>query len=83
MSSWIPDIDQILSSIPLFIEEYGWYIVFTAIAYYFSLPYLDNWARERSLASANDPERRRILDAERNRVRARQAIAAAKASKEN
>jgi hypothetical protein len=39
---------------------------------YFSWPKIEEFRRQRSLAEANDPRRKAILDAERIRIRQRQ-----------
>lgn len=54
------------------IQRYGWYAVFTAIGLYFSWPQIQAFRNARSLADANNPQRRSILEAQRLRVRLQQ-----------
>jgi hypothetical protein len=54
------------------IQQFGWYVVFGIILLYFSWPKIEEFRRQRSLAEANDPRRKAILDAERIRIRQRQ-----------
>ena len=64
-------IDEILQSIQLFFENYGWYIVLGLV----SLRALRSSTRLRQLTNdlslrvANDPGRRRVLDEDRKRIR--------------
>ena len=51
------------------IQKYGWFVVIGAIILYFSWPYIEEFQRKRSLAEANNPQRRAVLDAQRLRVR--------------
>lgn len=54
------------------IQKYGWYAVFTAIGLYFSWPQIQAYRNALSLADANNPQRRSILEAQRLRVRLQQ-----------
>ena len=65
-----------------FFASYGWHMVFFLIIFYFSRPYLDKFMKQRSLAQANDPRRRQILDEERKRIRMYQQLDVFKAAKE-
>ena len=55
-----------------FIQRFGWFAVFTVIALYFSWPQIEAYRKARSLADANNPQRRAVLDAQRLRVRLQQ-----------
>lgn len=68
-------IDEYFGKLIVAIQDYGWYLVFLGIFWYMLQPTLEEWRRKRSLAQALDPERVRLLDAERKRVRAKQALA--------
>lgn len=70
------------SFIANFFASYGWSIVFVLIAMYFSWPYVNILMKKRSLAQANNPARKKILDEERKRVRMYQQLDVYKASKE-
>lgn len=54
------------------VQKYGWFAVFTAIGLYFSWPQIKAYQQARSLADANNPQRRAVLDAQRLRVRLQQ-----------
>ena len=54
------------------IQSYGWYFVALSLAIYFGWPQIIAFRNARSLASANDPKRRKVLDAERLAIRLRQ-----------
>ena len=71
-------IDEYVSLLVQLVQQWGWYVVFSFLAFYFLQPTLVQWQQQHSLAGANDPTRMRMLDAERDRVRARQAVAAVK-----
>lgn len=57
-----------------YIHYYGWYMVFILIALYYSRPYLKKLKEDRSLRSANDPQRRSALDAHKNLIRQQQQL---------
>ena len=79
---WLPTIiDEYLSLSIQLIQEYGWHLIFLLVTYYFMQPVLEDIRAHRNLRNANDPARVRVLNAERDRIRAKQAIAAAKALK--
>ena len=82
----IEDINDIIYSyiniIKQFFASYGWRIVFCLIIFYYSRPYLDKFMKQRSLAQANDPKRKQILDEERKRIRMYQQLDVYKSSKE-
>ena len=63
--------DEYLHYIQHFIEDYGWYIVFSLIAIYLAQPYLTQYKQQRSLESANDPDRVAILRRDMQRARDR------------
>jgi hypothetical protein len=49
-------------------------VVFALIAYYLAGPYIEQLKSSRSLAAANNPERLKILNVERQRVRMEQQL---------
>ena len=63
--------DEYLHYIQHFIEDYGWYIVFSLIAIYLAQPYITQYKQQRSLESANDPDRVSILRRDMQRARDR------------
>ena len=65
-----------------FFAKYGWPIVFCLLSLYMAWPILETIMKKRSLAQANNPHRRKILDEERKRVRMYQQLDVFKASKE-
>jgi hypothetical protein len=75
-------IDAAFFSLQRFFESYGWYVVFSCVAMYVARPYVAAWARRRSLQQANDPQRVKVLDAERRRVRVHQQLDVMKAHRE-
>lgn len=75
-------VDEILAKVLDFFQSFGWYMVFAAALWYFMQPQLQEMARARSLAEANDPARRAVLDVELKRVRAKQALEAAQAEED-
>ena len=75
-------VDKILAKLLGFFQSFGWYIVFAASLWYFMQPQLQELAAARSLAEANDPARRAVLDAELKRVRAKQALEAAQSEED-
>lgn len=78
--NWYPTVvDEAVVMLVELVQQWGWYVVFVVVALYFLQPTLEKWRQQRSLASANDPQRMQMLDAERDRARARQAVAAVKA----
>jgi hypothetical protein len=79
---WLPTIvDEYVSLSIQLIQEYGWYLIFLLVTYYFMQPVLEDFRAHQSLRNANDPARTRVLNAERDRIRAKQAIAATKGVK--
>lgn len=54
------------------IQNYGWYIVGTILLLYFNWHRIVAFQKARSLAAANDPQRKAALDAERLRIRLKQ-----------
>lgn len=54
------------------IQSYGWVCVGVSLALYFSWPQIQAYRKAWSLASANAPERRKVLDAERLAIRLKQ-----------
>lgn len=62
------------------VQSFGWYLVAAVLLYRWLRPKLataaQRRAEDRSLTEANDPERRRLLDIDRRRVRAEQQKAA-------
>ena len=75
-------IDSYVIEVQSFFAHYGWHIVFCLLALYFSWPYIDKFMKHRSLAQANNPTRKKILDEERKRVRMYQQLDVYKSSKE-
>ena len=75
-------IDDILKFAQQWLERWGWWLVFSLIALYLARPHLDQLMKERSLAHANDPRRRELLDEERRRVRVHQQLDVYKAHRE-
>ena len=65
------------------IQRYGWYFVFLCLAWYFSIDFRRDFAAQRSLSAANDPVRVELLNVQRDKARAKQALAAAKQNKED
>ena len=63
--------DEYLHYIQHFVEDYGWYIVFSLIAIYLAQPYITQYKQQRSLESANDPDRVSILRRDMQRARDR------------
>ena len=55
-----------------FVQKFGWPVVFTLVALYWAWPQIVAFQKQRALASANAPERRRVLDEARARVREQQ-----------
>jgi hypothetical protein len=55
-----------------FIQNYAWYAIAIALILYFNWPRIVEFQKARSLAEANDPQRRSVLDAQRMRVRLEQ-----------
>mmetsp|Transcript_30117 Transcript_30117/g.50371 ORF Transcript_30117/g.50371 Transcript_30117/m.50371 type:complete len:92 (+) Transcript_30117:83-358(+) len=62
-------IEEVYFNLTTFVQTYGWYFVFAALAIYISQPYLNKLHQERVLATANEPRRKAALDAQRLRVR--------------
>mmetsp|Transcript_22449 Transcript_22449/g.29369 ORF Transcript_22449/g.29369 Transcript_22449/m.29369 type:complete len:188 (+) Transcript_22449:195-758(+) len=59
-----------------FLEDNGWLLVFILITVHIlrskTKPFFNRMRQQRSLREANDPQRRRILDVEAQRIRERQ-----------
>jgi hypothetical protein len=62
------------------IQSYGWYLVFGYLILYFTRDARAEFFANRSLAQANDPTRVKLLNAQREKALAKQALAAAKAN---
>lgn len=75
-------VDDLLHGAQQWLERWGWWLVFSLIAMYMARPYVDRWMNERSLAHANDPRRRQLLDEERRRIRVHQQLDVYKAHRE-
>jgi F0F1-type ATP synthase membrane subunit b/b' len=75
-------IDSLFIRIQLYFEKYGWPFVFCAIILYVLRPRINNYLRERSLAVANDPKRRKVLDTEVRKIRVHQQLDVFKAARE-
>jgi hypothetical protein len=70
-------IEEAREQIVLFLHRFGWYIVLAGLVIVFSQPYLKTLREKQSLAAANDPLRRKVLDNQRLRVRLAQQKAVA------
>jgi hypothetical protein len=55
-----------------FIQAYAWYAIAVALILYFNWSRITEFRKARSLAEANDPQRRSALDAQRLRIRLEQ-----------
>ncbi len=66
-----------------FIETNGWKIIFLLIIIYLLYPYFLQWRPQVSLKSANDPNRKNILDEGRKRARMHQQLDVYKANREH
>ena len=83
MNASVSIIDDVFQQIILFFQTYGWYIVFSFLAFvWFAKPVLTEFYRKVSLAQANNPKRRSVLDEERRRVRVHQQLDVYKAHRE-
>lgn len=67
-------LDEYLLRIQYLIENYGWYLVFTIVAWYLIKPYIIEINRKRSLDEANDPQRVSILKEDMQRARIKQRV---------
>jgi len=67
-------LDEYLLRIQYLIETYGWYVVFSIIAWYFIQPYVNEMNRKRSLEESNDPKRVSILKEDMQRARIKQRV---------
>mmetsp|Transcript_26443 Transcript_26443/g.26694 ORF Transcript_26443/g.26694 Transcript_26443/m.26694 type:complete len:85 (+) Transcript_26443:110-364(+) len=65
-----------------FLQRYGWYLIFTLVAFYFIRPYLIEYSRKASLQRANNPHRKAVLEEEVKRARVRQQLDIYKANRE-
>ena len=82
-SSSVSIIDDIFQQFVRFFQTYGWYFVFSFLAFvWFAKPVLDEFYRKVSLAQANYPQRKSVLDEERRRVRVHQQLDVYKAHRE-
>ena len=77
-------VDKLLTPVQLFLQAHGWTLVGLALIVYLLKPKFDDYVykvkHQRALAQANDPERVRILNVERERVRREQQARAAEAA---
>lgn len=67
-------IEDIFNYIVAAVKRYGWSVIFVLIGFYFAAPYIAEFQRQRSLASANSAERRKVLDEDKRRVRLNQQL---------
>lgn len=67
-------IDEYSQYLRYAIENYGWWIIFTIAAFYFSKPYLKVLSEKRSRVIANDPKRVEVLTKDMKRARVLQRI---------
>jgi hypothetical protein len=72
-------LEELLLGAQTLIETWGWPILLTLLAIYFSRPYIDAFMKQQSLRSANNPQRRQVLEKDMRRVRMQQTIAQKKA----
>jgi hypothetical protein len=56
------------------LQAYGWYVVFSLVAFYFAQPAISEMQSRMSLSQAQAPSRVRVLDEDRQRVRLRQQL---------
>ena len=56
------------------LQMYGWYMVFAFIALYIAQPWISEMRARMSLYHAKSPDRVRVLDKDRQRVRLRQHL---------
>ena len=76
-------IDDVFQQMIHFFQTYGWYIVFSFLAFvWFAKPMLMEFSQKLSLAQANNPKRKSVLDEERRRVRVHQQLDVYKAHRE-
>ena len=68
--------DQYLNYLKLFLQAWGWPIVFTFLALYLVSPYYFKFLEEHKRKAANDPTRVKILSAAMRRSRAKQQLEA-------
>ena len=65
-------IDEFIVALQGYLESYGWQVVFCALVLYLMRDYVRKGLDARSLAIANDPKRRKVLDSDLRRVRVKQ-----------
>ena len=83
MNASISIIDDLFEQLIHFFQTYGWYFVFSFLAFvWYAKPLLTELFRKISLAQANNPKRRSVLDEERRRVRVHQQLDVYKAHRE-
>jgi len=73
----------VMNSCDYFFSTYGWPILLTLLALYLGRDHIRKFLNARSLASANDPTRRKILDEEKKKARMRQQLDLMKAYRES
>jgi len=74
---------EFLTEIPIFIAKIGWPVLFTVFFLYMIWPYIQETRRNVSLSSANNVQRKKVLDAEVKRVRAMQQLDLLKSNRDN
>lgn len=74
---------DILNEIPIFIAQIGWPTLFTVLFLYMIWPYIQQTRRSVSLLSANNSQRKKVLDAEVKRIRAMQHLDLLKSNSES
>jgi hypothetical protein len=74
-------VDDLVQFIARFLADYGWYLVFSALALYLAGPYIEAWRRSASLRDAKRPERVAVLDEDLRRARMRQQLDVFKANR--
>lgn len=67
-------IDEVVASVIATIQQWGWPVVFSLIAIYMLQPQINQFKNWLSLKRANDPDRVRVLNEERQRVRLQQQL---------
>lgn len=67
-------LDELFLRIQYFIETFGWYVVFSIIAWYVIKPYIKEINRQRTLDEIHDPKRVTILKQDMQRARIKQRV---------
>lgn len=67
-------VDEVVATVIGIIQRFGWPVVFSLIAIYMLQPQIDQFKSWLSLKRANDPNRVRVLNEERQRVRLQQQL---------